>query len=255
VTYRTYVALGDSQTEGLNDGDEASGYRGWADRLAEHLALAQPELRYANLAVRGKLAAQIRAGQLNPALALRPDLATVMAGMNDLVRPRFDPAAVAGELETMFAALTDAGTQVLTFTFPDFGAIAPLARGLRPRLVDFNERIRVAAARHGVLVVDSDTFEVTVDPRLWSADRIHATPLGHARMAAAAAHTLGLAVGEDWSRPLPPAPALPWWRTAAAEVGWAGSFLGPWAMRRLRGRSSGDGRVAKQPTLQPVRPR
>jgi hypothetical protein len=106
-----------------------------------------------------------------------------------------------------------------------------------------------------VLVVDADAFEVTVDRRLWSADRIHATPLGHAHMAAAAAHALGLPVGEDWGQPLPPLAALPWWRAAAAEAGWAGSFLGPWAMRRLRGRSSGDGRVAKQPDLQPVRPR
>lgn len=252
MSYRRYVALGDSQTEGLGDGDEAGGHRGWADRLAEHLARAEPEVLYANLAVRGKLAAQIRAGQLEAALALEPDLATVMAGMNDLVRPAFDPVATAAELEAMFAALTGAGSRVRTFTFPDFGAIAPLARRLRPRLVDFNARIRAAADRHGVLVVDSDSFEEAVDPRLWSADRIHATPLGHSRMAAAAARALGLATGDEGSAQLPPLPPAPWWRTAAKEAAWAGAFLGPWAMRRLRGRSSGDGRVAKQPVLQPV---
>ncbi|MGI5171123.1 SGNH/GDSL hydrolase family protein [Spirillospora sp. CA-253888] len=255
MSYRRYVALGDSQTEGLNDGDEVLGYRGWADRLAEHLAQVEPELLYANLAVRGKRAAQVRAEQLEAALALEPDLATVMAGMNDLVRPGFDPEATAGELEAMFAALTGAGARVLTFTFPDIGAIAPLVRRLRPRVVDFNARIRTAAARHGVLVVDAETFEVTVDSRLWSADRIHATPLGHTLMAAAAAHTLGLSADDDWSRPLPLLPPVPWWRVATTEAVWAGSFLGPWAMRRLRGRSSGDGRVAKQPTLLPVRPR
>ncbi len=252
MTFRRYVALGDSQTEGLGDGDETGGYRGWADRLAEHLARAEPDLLYANLAVRGNLAGQIRAGQLEAALALKPDLATVMAGMNDLVRPGFDPAAVANELEAMFAALSGAGAQVLTFTFPDFGAIAPLARRLRPRLVDFNTRIRAAAARHDVMVVDTETFEVTVDPRLWSTDRIHATPLGHTLMASAAAEALGLATGEDWKAPLPPLPPAPWWRTAATELHWAGSFLGPWAMRRVRGRSSGDGRVAKRPVPSPV---
>lgn len=125
MTFRRYVALGDSQTEGLGDGDETGGYRGWADRLAEHLARAEPDLLYANLAVRGKLAGQIRAGQLEAALALKPDLATVMAGMNDLVRPGFDPAAAANELEAMFAALSGAGAQVLTFTFPD---LAPSPR-------------------------------------------------------------------------------------------------------------------------------
>jgi Virulence activator alpha C-term len=42
-------ALGDSQTEGLGDGDEVHGY--WADRFAELLVQANPGLHYANLAV------------------------------------------------------------------------------------------------------------------------------------------------------------------------------------------------------------
>ncbi|MFC7641632.1 SGNH/GDSL hydrolase family protein [Streptosporangium lutulentum] len=94
-TFTRYVALGDSQTEGLGDGDDIRGYRGWADRLAEHLAEADPDLLYANLAVRGRLAAQVHAEQLGPALRLRPDLVTVMAGMNDLVRPGFDATEIA----------------------------------------------------------------------------------------------------------------------------------------------------------------
>jgi lysophospholipase L1-like esterase len=248
--YLRYVAVGDSQTEGLNDGDEISGYRGWADRLAERLAAAEPGLCYANLAVRGRLAGQIRAGQLDAALALKPDLASVMAGMNDLVRPGFDPAATAAELDAMFAAFTAAGARVLTFTFPDVAKIAPLARHLRPRLLEFNERIRETAARHDVLVVDTFGYPIAVDPRLWSADRIHATPLGHARMAAAAADVLGLP-GSDgsWAEPLPPLPPTPPWRRAVRELAWVYAFLGPWVVRRLRGRSSGDGRTAKRPDL------
>lgn len=38
AAYTRYVALGDSQTEGLGDGDDTTGLRGFADRLAEHLA-------------------------------------------------------------------------------------------------------------------------------------------------------------------------------------------------------------------------
>jgi lysophospholipase L1-like esterase len=248
--YLRYVAVGDSQTEGLNDGDEVSGYRGWADRLAERLAAGEPGLRYANLAVRGRLAGQIRAEQVDAALALKPDLVSVMAGMNDLVRPGFDVAATAAELDAMFAAFTAAGARVLTFTFPDIAKIAPLVRHLRPRVVEFNERIREAAARHRVLVVDTFDYPVAVDPRLWSADRIHATSLGHARMAAAAAYVLGLP-GSDgsWAEPLPPQPPAPAWRRAARELAWLVTFLGPWVMRRLRGRSSGDGRTAKRPNL------
>jgi lysophospholipase L1-like esterase len=254
MAYRRYVAIGDSQTEGLNDGDETSGYRGWADRLAELLADVEPTVVYANLAVRGKQAGAVRAEQLDAALALEPDLVTVMAGMNDLVRPGFDAAAVAGELEAMFAALSASGAQVVTFTFPDIAKIAPLVRRLRPRLLDFNDRIREAAAKHGVTVVDTVAHPVTWDPRLWSSDRIHATPLGHAVIAAAAADALGLPGSDgDWKLPLPRLARQAGWRRVGREVHWLGTFLGPWAWRRLRGRSSGDGRTAKRPALLPVR--
>ncbi|MFF5205067.1 SGNH/GDSL hydrolase family protein [Streptosporangium sp. NPDC000396] len=253
MTYTRYVALGDSQTEGLNDGDETGGYRGWADRLAEHLARVNPDLRYANLAVRGRLAAQIRAEQLGPALALQPDLATVVAGMNDLIRPGFNAAEVAGHLEEMFATLTAAGVHVATITFPDISKIAPLARRLLPRIIDFNARIRAAAGRHGVTVLDSFPYAVVTDERVWSVDRLHGSPLGHARIAAAMAHALELpGSDETWSHPLSPLPPRTAWQTAGVELRWIGSFLGPWVYRRLRGRSSGDGRTAKRPELAPV---
>jgi lysophospholipase L1-like esterase len=204
MAYARYVALGDSQTEGLADGDEASGYRGWADRLAEQLAAVNPDLRYANLAVRGRLAAQVRREQLGPALALRPDLATVMAGMNDLIRPGFNASEVTNHLEEIFTALTAAGAHVVTVTFPDITKIAPLARPLLPRVLDFNARIRDASARCGVTVIDTFPHTVVTDARMWSADRLHASPLGHARFAAAIARTLDLPGSDDtWTLPLP----------------------------------------------------
>ncbi|MER7912457.1 SGNH/GDSL hydrolase family protein [Streptomyces sp. NPDC096068] len=251
-TFLRYVALGDSQTEGVGDGDDTGGLRGWADRLAELLARDRPGTLYANLAVRGRLAGQVRAEQLAPALALRPDLATVVAGFNDLLRPRFDPDATVGHLEEMFAALTGQGARVATLTFPDVGRITPLARPLVPRVLAVNARIREASARHGVIVVETGHHPVVTDPRLWSADRLHAGPLGHARIAAAVAQALGLPGADDsWTRPLPP-PAVPLPVGLRAELRWAGDFLGPWLGRRLRGRSSGDDRAAKRPELLPV---
>jgi lysophospholipase L1-like esterase len=253
MSYLRYVAVGDSQTEGLNDGDEETGYRGWADRLARMLAEREPRLRYANLAVRGRLAGQIRAEQTAAALALEPDLVTVMAGMNDLMRPGFDAAAVAEELDAMLAAFTGCGARVVTFTYPDIARLAPLARYARPRVLDFNARIRASAARHGALLVDTFGYPVTTDPRMFSADRYHLAPAGHARLAAAVAEALGLP-GSDgsWAEPFPPAPPAPLWRRARTELAWASGFAGPWIVRRLRGRSSGDGRSAKRPRLEPV---
>jgi lysophospholipase L1-like esterase len=252
--YTRYVALGDSQTEGLNDGDDISGYRGWADRLAEQLAAAEPGLRYANLAVRGRLAAEIHDQQLAPALALRPDLVTVLAGMNDLVRTHFDAAAVAGHLEAMFAALTASGAHVATVLFPDIGKIMPVARSLRPRVLDLNERIRGAAARHGVTVFDPFSYEVATDSRIWSPDRLHANSRGHALIAAGVAYALRLPGSDDsWTRPLPPQPHSVW-RTAEAEFRWFATYVAPWLVRRVTGRSTGHNRVAKRPTLEPVTP-
>ena len=253
MAYARYVALGDSQTEGLGDADTTGGCRGFADRLAEQLAAVSPELRYANLAVRGRLAAQVRAEQLGPALELRPDLATVMAGMNDLIRPGFNATEVTGHLDEIFTALTAAGAHVVTVTYPDISKIAPLARPLLPKVLDFNARIRDVAARRGVTVVDTFPHAFTTDARMWSADRLHASPLGHARFAAAIAEALSLAGSDDtWTLPLPLLPSSPPWKAAATELRWLATFAGPWIYRRARGRSSGDGRTAKRPQLTPV---
>ncbi|WP_055598319.1 SGNH/GDSL hydrolase family protein [Streptomyces aureus] len=253
--YVRYVALGDSQTEGVGDGDDITGLRGFADRLAERIATVSPEVRYANLAIRGRLAGQVRAEQLGPALALRPDVATVVAGVNDLLRPRFDPDETAAHVEAMFAALTSTGAHVATVTIPDITRIAPIARPVAPRIAALNDRIRLAAARHGVALAETSPHAAATDRRLWAADRLHASPLGHDRISAALAHALGLPGSDDsWTLELAPdtdaaAGAV---RTAAAELRWAAGFLGPWLVRRLRGRSSGDGRAARRPELLPV---
>src|SRR5512132_4477071 len=70
-TFRRYVAIGDSSTEGLEDPNGEGGYRGWADRLAQHIADAQDEpLEYANLAIRGYRMREIRTNQFEAALAM-----------------------------------------------------------------------------------------------------------------------------------------------------------------------------------------
>jgi len=54
-----------------------------------------------------------------------------------------------------------------------------------------------------------------------------------------------------WMSPLPVLPVPAVWRTAATELRWLVTFARPWIGRRLRGRSSGDGRTAKRPLLTP----
>lgn len=105
-------------------------------------------------------------------------------------------------MEEMFAALTAAGAHVVTLTFPDVGKIVPLARPIRSRVFDLNTRIRAAAARHGVAVAETGRAAVATDPRLWSVDRLHASPLGHERIAAAVAEAIHLPGSDDaWTLP------------------------------------------------------
>src|SRR3954466_16336287 len=125
---------------------DGRGYRGWADRLAERLAAIEPDLLYANLAVRGKLARQVREEQLAAALALEPDLASVLSGLNDMLRRDCDTRAVIGELDAMIGALREAGADVLAFTLPDPVPINPIAKSAAARLRHLNAAVRDLAA-------------------------------------------------------------------------------------------------------------
>lgn len=257
MAWQRYVAIGDSTTEGIDDPDGEGGYRGWADRLAEHLADRQGGIEYANLAVRGRRTAQIRQEQLESALALGPDLMTIVAGINDMLRPSFDPVAVADDLEAMLAAGTATGATVVTIVWPDPSQVHPAARLLRRRVAALNGAVRVAGEHTGALVLDLAAHPVAGDPRLWSDDRLHANRLGHERIAAALAHLLEVPGSDDaWTRPLTPAPAHAGRsRRLAEDAAWTRRHLTPWVLRRVRGRSSGDGVVAKRPALAPVTPR
>jgi lysophospholipase L1-like esterase len=253
MPYRRYVAVGDSTTEGLDDPDGSGGYRGWADRLAEHVARAFPGLDYANLAVRGRLTHEIAAEQLPVALSLKPDLATCIAGMNDLIRPRFDARDVVARIEAMHEALIAGGATVLTFTLPAPGPGMPLARLIAPRVSRFNRLLRASTRRTGALLLDLGAVPVASDPRLWSDDRLHANSAGHERIARGLAHTLGLpGVDGSWASPLPPLDPTPLRTALRADLGWARTHLGPWVMRHIRGESSGDDVSAKRPLPLPV---
>lgn len=251
--FERYVAIGDSTSEGMDDPDGEGGYRGWANRLAERIAAQQGSLLYANLAIRGRSARQIREEQLAPALAMKPDLSTVVAGMNDIIGRRFDAKAFAVDLIAMQRPLVEQGATVLTFTLPDLRPVMPLARFLGTRVADLNDAIRGACATTGAILCDVALYPVASDPRLWSDDRLHANSIGHARIADALAYHLGLPGSDDsWQKPLPSLPRTTVLDIARAEVAWTRRHLLPWVWRHLQGKSSGDGRKPKRPELSPM---
>jgi lysophospholipase L1-like esterase len=258
TAYRRFVALGDSQTEGLNDGSDhgvdGAGFRGWADRLAEHLAATtSPDLLYANLAVRGCRARHVVETQLPAALTLEPDLATVVVGMNDVLRHDFDLDATVDHVERTFAELTATGCRVYSMTFPDIGRMLPVMAWLRPREATLNERLSEAARRHGVEMLDLFPLELCGDPRMWSHDRIHGSTIGHTLIGAGMAELLDLP-GSDhtWAAPLPDPPGAGLLSVVRREAGWATGFMAPFLLRQLRGHGPMRDHGPKRPGLLPV---
>lgn len=243
-----YVAIGDSSTEGLIDPDGRGGYRGWSRRLAQRIADAQGGLLYANLAARGLTTRQILDSQLEPALALKPDLATVFSGTNDVIAREFDPEAFRRDTETMQRALADAGATVLTFTLPDLTPLMPLARRIAPRILTLNERLREVSRGTGAVLVDFAALPVATDRRLWHPDRIHANSAGHARIAAALAHALDLPGADGrWSEPLVPLREGVI-ESAAREWYWRARYLLPWLVLR----AVGTGAAPRAPEVRAV---
>jgi len=205
--------------------------------------------------VRGRGTREILDQQLAPALAMRPDLATVFTGTNDVISRRFDLAAVAADVERLQRELVNAGATVLTFTLPDLSPLMPLARPLAPRVRALNDAVRAACARTGATLLDFSAYPVAIDGRLWSGDRLHANALGHARIAAALAHALGLpGTDASWQRELPPLARPSRASVLVDEVVWYRLHLLPWVWQHLQGRSAGDGRGPKRPALGELRP-
>lgn len=249
--FDSFVAIGDSFTEGLSDLKPDGTYRGWADRLAEILADGHADFSYANLALRGKVLEEIFDEQLPAALELKPDLVTVCAGGNDLIIPGADPDEIAARFEAGITELRKAGIRIVIFTGPDTKQMA-LMNMLRGKVAIYNANLWAIAGRHGAQVVDLWAMDVLHDARAWSDDRLHFTPEGHHRIALRTAEVLGIPTAEDWREPWPATEQANWLTLRRSDLEWTKTHLLPWIRRHLRGQSLGDGLTAKRPQLMPL---
>ncbi len=251
-THTSFVAVGDSFTEGMSDALPDGSYRGWADLLAARLAARTPGFRYANLAVRGKLIGQIADEQAPVAAAMGADLVTLVGGLNDVLRPQCDVDLVCARLAEAAGKLAPGCRQLVLMRSP--GRRGPVLERFRPRMEQLFAFIDTLAERHDALVVDLFSAEVLGDARLWAEDRLHLNAEGHRRVAEAVWQALGHAPESDWREPLPPAVRPGWSTRRASDVRFAREHLVPWIGRRLTGRSSGDGLPPKRGELLPYEP-
>jgi lysophospholipase L1-like esterase len=226
----TFVALGDSITLGVGDPAGGGSWRGWAALLAE--GLREPTLY--NLAAAGAQATDVERRQLPRALQLRPDLASVVVGVNDTLRAGFDPVRIDAAVAHTIGALRASGAVVLTMRLPDpgrmFGLPGPLARPLASRTHAVNAVIDALAQRFGTVHFDAAGDPEAYDSRMWSVDRLHPSERGH-RLIACRFHdqlaAAGLLLGP---RPAAEPSSVPPGRLA--ELGWLATRGTAWVLRR-----------------------
>lgn len=252
-TFRSFMALGDSFTEGMNDELPDGSFRGWADRLAALLAEGNPGFAYANPALRGKMLQEIYDEQLPMALAARPDLVTVCAGGNDIVVPGVKIDHVGEVFDDLIRQLVEAGIDVLVFTGPDVREVSVVNR-LRGKVALYNANLHATVQKYGTRMVDLWAMDALKDPRAFSEDRLHFSPEAHRRIALRVAEELGLATEEDWREPWPELTRPDWLAMRRSDLAWTRTYLLPWIKRQIRGESMGDGLEPKRPQLQPYVP-
>lgn len=247
VEFQRYVAIGDSFTEGFGDPDPESpgGLRGWADRTADVLATRTVDFAYANLAVRGRLLGRIVEEQIEPAIALQPDLITISAGGNDVIRPGTDPDDIAARFDPALERLAATGATVVLFTGVDVG-FSPVFRRIRGKVAIYNELLRGLAAKHGALVADQWSLKSIQRADFWSEDRLHLNAFGHHEVARLVLDVLDVPNDLQPSDPAP-LPARSWREARVEDLHWTREHLIPWIGRRVRGVSSGDTVLPKRP--------
>ena len=254
TVFTRFIALGDSMTEGMCDEIVDGQYRGWADRVADTLAKENPNFTYVNLAIRGKLLHQVIDDQIPDAskYVIGPEtLVSFHAGANDVLRPNYQAEIAFAKYEKGISDLTKTGATVIVFTVIDrVEGNGKTAQLWHERFSAFNVNVRQVANKYGAIIIESDSAKWMADLRFLARDRLHLNSDGHWRLSQAVLENLGKESDPKWKIPLDPATAKSRLRKNLENIIWIIIFVLPWIWRRVRGRSSGDGRSAKyvQPT-------
>lgn len=250
MKFTRFIVCGDSFSEGMSDEIVDGQYRGWADRMADVLAHQGAEFTYANFAIRGRLIHQVASDQVPIALEFVTGADTLFsfhAGANDVLRPNYKSEISLPLYSQTVRTIAASGATVLLFTVLERtdrqGRTAELwAR----RFSEFNKNVRAVAEEVGAYVADANEEGLLSDRRFLADDRLHLNEIGHDRVAQGILEMLGLPYAMNWREPLPPATPLSQRLRHKSNFTWFLTFFLPWVWRRLRRRSSGDGRSSKQ---------
>ena len=233
---RRLVVLGDSTAVGLGDPlPRRGGWRGVGPLAAA--ALGVEAGGYLNPSFTGARMKCVLAKQVPAALAHRPDVALLVAGMNDTLRPDFDADRIAADLTAVIHTLAAVGTLVIPVRFHDHGKVfrlpPSLRRALSARVAELNAAIDSVVEAEGVPCLDLEELPGAYDLAAWSVDRLHPSELGH-RMLAAGFTALLTERGFDVPEPVSLTCSGGVEPSAAGHFGWLVLKGIPWLWRRGR---------------------
>lgn len=252
MIFERLIICGDSYSEGMSDEIIDGQYRGWGDRVADEMARHSTNFTYANLAIRGKLLKQVIDDQVPVAISQITGPKTLIsfhAGANDALRPSYKPEVAIALYEEAVRRIAASGATLMLFTVLE--RTGNTGRGSdvwAARFGEFNKIVHKVGADVGAIVIDANGETFFSDNRFLAFDRLHLNAEGHHRVAQALLEKLNYPFDPAWRIPLPPAAPTPWLKQRAVSAIWFATFVLPWIWRRLRGKSSGDGRSAKYPT-------
>ena len=247
-----FAVVGDSFTEGVGDERADGSVRGWADLVAQGMATARGEaIEYANFAIRGRKLHEIVTDQLDAALALdpQPTLLTLNGGGNDMLRAGMNTALLVDMLEGAIVRCRDSEVQLVLLAGPNPAGGLPFGSIISRRGDDLTDALRELGARYHRQVIDTWHDLEVRRPGYWSPDRLHLNAAGHYRVAALVLEQLG------YDSTAQHAAALNSYTDHnQSQFDFYRAHVAPWAKRRLKGESSGDGRTGKHLTWTPISP-
>ncbi len=172
------------------------------------------------------------AGQLELAMASRPEVCVIIVGTNDVTH-RVRPAQSVRSLHDAVARLRALGPEVVVGTCPDMGTLRPVAPPLRQVARQWSRRL---AAAQTIATVEAGGQSVSLGSILgpefaaspadmFGPDQFHPSPAGYQSCAAAMLPTVAAAVGvfRDDEREPEPWPGDGAYSLASAAAAAAGS--------------------------------
>jgi len=193
------VMLGDSSAagQGVSDPHETPG----ALLAAGLSTVAERRVRLTSFAKVGAQSSDLQ-DQITRALEVRPQLAVIMIGANDVTH-RVRPSVSVRRLEQSVRRLRDAGVEVVVGTCPDLGTVEPIAQPLRWVARHWSRQL---AAAQTIAVVEAGGRTVSLGDLLgpefharptemFGPDRFHPSALGYAAAAMAMLPSVCAALG------------------------------------------------------------